>query len=259
MSNISRTQLTASLLIIFSVGLIQARYAIGQPTISTDNNSETSIQYQGYEAVLGVTFRAQALRVSEGRSDKRLGLMIGNFEPSPYLHVTTPIHVLGEEIVNGVKVSHHGYYGKFMYNRFSLDRQDDAVNGGIGSGSGHDYGTHVEGEFLAATSIAAIEMLRPDGTVPFRMELGLGVGYLSLSGDIFLGDILPSDDIPNHLWAVRTDIDYSGPAFFIFCGGQHHWKSWLFGYELGAMVTSSTPYSFNNGYFTLDFGYRKLF
>ena len=97
MSNISRAQLVASLLIIFSASLLQTRYANGQPISPPDGDSETSIQYQGYEAVLGVTLRAQALRVSEGRSDKRLGLMVGNFEPSPYLHVITPIHILGRK------------------------------------------------------------------------------------------------------------------------------------------------------------------
>jgi len=254
MLNITKMYFTASLLMILSANLLPAKYAIGQPANPKDEGSKISMQHQGYEAVLGMTSRAQALMVFEGRGDKKLAVMTGNFEPSLQLYVTTPFHILGEEVADGVKVSHHGYYWKYSYNRFSLDRQEDPDTGGIGWGSSvYDYGTIVEGEFFALAPVYALEVLRPDGTVPFRIELGLGAGHFFISGDIVLGDQRGQPG------AVKTDIEYSGPAFFMFIMGQHYWKSWLFGYQMGTMSTSSTPYSFSQGFVALDFGYHVLF
>jgi len=233
--------------------MIQVRFTAGQSVQPAEKESGNSIQYHGYEAVVGVTSRAQALLVFEGTGDKKLAVMIGNFVPSPQIFITTPFRPFKVEEVSGERNTRSGYYWKYSYNKFSLDRQEDPVMGGIGSGSPvYNYGTKVEGDFFTVAPVIATEMLRPDGTVKFRAEGGLGLGYLDLAGDIVLGDWLGDPLAP------RTQIDYSGLSFFFFAMGRHHWGSFMLGYQMGISVTSSRPYSYSQSYVSLDIGYRLV-
>jgi hypothetical protein len=244
-------RLAISLIITLSIGCVLESAASGQ---AVETVSETTENYHGFEATLGVTSRAQALIVFEGRGDERLAVMTGNFVPSPQIYLTTPFHPLGKEVAKGEKTTHYGYYWKYSYNSFSLDRQEDPDTGGIGPASPvYNYGTSVKGDFLAIAPVFAVEMLRPDGSVPFRIELGLGAGYLSLEGDVVLGDQQGQPD------SVKTDIKYNGPAFFLFAMGRYYWKAFMLGYQMGITVTSSDPFSFSQSYVSLDVGYRMLF
>ncbi len=209
---------------------------------------------KGYEVTVGVTSRVQSLIVFDGRGDQRLAFMTGPFTPSPQIFLTTPFHPLGQEGEPGKENGRWGYYWKYSYNRFSLDRQEDPDTGGIGSTSpSYDYGTRVQGDFLAVAPVLAYEKRSRDEAPAFRMEFGLGGGYLSLDGDAVLGDFQGQPDAP------RTAIDYDGPALFLFTMGRHYWGAFMFGYQLGIMTTSSTPYSFSQSYLSLDIGYRLLF
>ncbi|UCG38702.1 MAG: hypothetical protein JSV00_00230, partial [bacterium] len=205
------------------------------------------------EAAVGVTSRAQALIVFEGRTDKRLAVMTGDFVPSPTLFLRTPFRLLGEN-AGAAGTTQTGYYWKISYNRFSLDRQEDPETGGIGPASPtYNYGTEVTGQFLAAAPVFAVQSLRPDGSVPWRGEVGIGAGYLSLDGDVALEDPAGGPAM------IIQDLDYSGPAVFVFVAGQHNWKALLLGFQMGIMATSSRPYSFSQSFVSLDVGFRKLF
>ncbi len=233
--------------------MIHAAPSSGQAVQPAEEGSENSIQYHGYEAVVGVTSRAQALLVFEGTGDKKLAVMTGDFVPSPQIFLTTPFRPFTKEKAIGGKTSRTGYYWKYSYNRFVLDRQEDPDTGGIGPSSPvYNYGTKVEGDFFAVAPVIATEMLRPDGTVKFRLELGLGLGYLDLSGDIVLGDQQGDPMAPS------TRIDYSGPSFFLFTMGRHHWGSFMLGYQMGISATTSKPYSYSQSYISLDIGYRVV-
>jgi len=239
---------------IFIFLLLTTPLAFGQEEPSSEPMPATSTQYHGYEAVIGITSRAQALLVFEGSGDKKLAVMTGKFVPTPQLFLNTPFHPFMEEELKGRKVSRTGYYWKISYNKFSLDRQEDPDTGGIGPASPvYDYGTKVKGDFFAVAPVFANETIRPDGTVPFRIEFGLGLGYLDLAGDIVLGD-WQGDSL-----APRTDIDYSGLSFFLFTMGRHQWGSFMFGYQMGISATDSRPYSFSQSYVSVDFGYRMTF
>ena len=232
--------------------MIRAHPALGQPVPPAGDEPGNATWYHGYEAVIGVASRAQALLVFDGRSDKKLAVMTGNFVPSPQIFLNTPFRPFKTEEVDGDKTTRTGYYWKYSYNRFSLDRQEDPDTGGIGPSSPvYDYGTKVKGDFFAVTPVIATEMVRPDGTVKFRLEFGLGLGYLGLKGDIVLGD-WQGDPL-----APGTKIDYSGPSYFLFTMGRHHWGSFMLGYQMGISATSSTkPYSYSQSYISLDAGYR---
>jgi len=180
--------------------------------------------------------------------------MTGNFVPSPQLYLTTPFHPFGQDVPGGQKGSRFGYFWTYSFNSFSLHRQEDPDTGGIGSASPvYDYGTRVRGDFVAIAPVIATQTVGPDGAVLFRLELGLGIGYLSLSGDAVLGD---QAGVPD---PVRSEVDYRGPALFLFTMGRHYWGSFMFGYQLGIVTTSSTPYSFSQSYLSLDAGYRIRF
>jgi hypothetical protein len=240
--------------LILSTGTPSVPSAYGQPVQPAQNDTDASIQYRGYEAVFGVTSRQQTLFVSKGSgSDDTIAIMIGNFASFPQIFLNTPIHLISEEVVKGEKVSHTGYYWKYSYNSFSLDRQDDPDAGGLGGSPDYNYGTRIEGDFFAVTPVFATEMLRPDGTVPFRIEVGLGAGYLNFAGDIVLGD---QGGDPS---AVKTDIDFSGPALFLFIMGRHQWGSFMFGYQMGTSFAHSPAYGFQHGYLSIDIGYSILF
>lgn len=214
-------------------------------------NPEGSPPYHGYETIVGVTSRAQTLLVFDGKGDRRLAVMTGDFIPSPQIFVNTPFHPFSIEEGRGGKVGRAGYYWKVSYNRFSLDRQEDPDTGGIGSTSPtYNYGTRVKGDFLAVAPVLVYERLRADGSVPFRVELGMGLGYLDLSGDIVLGDWKGDQEAP------RTEVDYSDPSGFIFVMGRHQWGAFMFGYQMGISATISRPYSYSQSYVSLDFGYR---
>jgi hypothetical protein len=252
-SKISGSLPAFALSLFLSAAIFHARPASGQPVQPAEKESGNWIQYNGYEAVVGVTSRAQALLVFEGTGDKRLAVMTGNFVPSPQIFITTPFRPFKVEEVNRGKTTRSGYYWKYSYNKFSLDRQEDPVMGGIGPGSPvYNYGTKVEGDFFAVAPVIATEMLRPDGAVKFRGEGGLGLGYLNLKGDIVLGDWLGDPLAP------RTQINYSGLSFFLFAMGRHHWGSFMFGYQMGISATSSRPYSYSQSYVSLDVGYRVV-
>ena len=253
MSKISGSLLALALSLMLSIAIIPVRPASGQPVQPAEEESGNSIQYHGYEVVIGVTSRAQALLVFEGGGDKKLAVMTGDFIPSPQIFINTPFRPFKIEDVGGEKTTRTGYYWRYSYNKFSLDRQEDPDTGGIGPSSPvYNYGTKVEGDFFAVAPVIATEMLRPDGTVKFRAEVGLGLGYLDLGGDIVLGD-WQGDPL-----ALRTQIDYSGLSFFLFTMGRHHWGSFMFGYQLGISATSSKPYSYSQSYVSLDIGYRVV-
>ena len=224
MSRLSGPFLALILTFSLSSGMIHAAPSSGQAVQPAEKGSENSIQYHGYEAVVGVTSRAQALLVFEGTGDKKLAVMTGDFVPSPQIFLTTPFRPFTKEKAIGGKTSRTGYY----------------------------YGTKVEGDFFAVAPVIATEMLRPDGTVKFRLELGLGLGYLDLSGDIVLGDQQGDPMAPS------TRIDYSGPSFFLFTMGRHHWGLFMLGYQMGISATTSKPYSYSQSYISLDIGYRVV-
>jgi hypothetical protein len=211
------------------------------------------VQYHGYEAVVGVASRTQALLVFEGTGDKKLAVMTGNFVPYPQIFINTPFRPFKVKDADVEKNTRSGYYWKYSYNRFSLDRQEDPDTGGIGSTSPvYNYGTKVEGNFFAVAPVIATDMLRPDGTVKLRLETGLGLGYLDLEGDIVLGD-WQGDPL-----APTTHINYSGPSFFLFTMGRYNWRSFMFGFQMGISATSSKPYSYSQSYISLDIGYRLM-
>ena len=237
-----------------AVAMVHARPARGQPVNPVEQGSHNSIRYRGYEAVVGVTSRTQALLVFEGTGDKKLAVMTGRFVPYPQIFITTPFRPFKTQDADSKKTTRSGYYWKYSYNRFSLDRQEDPDTGGIGSSSPvYDYGTKVKGDFYAVAPVIVTEMLRPDETVKLRLEAGLGVGYLDLEGDIVLGDWRGDSMAP------ITDIDYSGPSVFIFTMGRYHWGAFLFGCQMGISATSSKPYSYSQSYISLDIGYRLVF
>jgi hypothetical protein len=224
------------------------------PGQSAGEDANASLQYSGYEVVLGVTSRAQALIVFDGRGDDKIAIMTGNFVPSPQIFLASPFRPFREKDARGRKIGRTGYYWKISYNSFSLDRQEDPDTGGIGAASPvYNYGTNVEGHFLAVAPVVAYEVLKPDGMVTLRLECGLGLGYLDLEGDIVLGD-WQGDPL-----APKTEIDYRGPSFFVYVMGRHYWNSFMFGYQMGINATSSTPYSFSQSYVSLDIGYRIMF
>ena len=249
-----RSYKSFALSLFLVVALIHVHPASGQPVQPAGEEPGNAIQYHGYEAVIGVASRVQALLVFDGHGDEKLAVMTGNFVPSPQIFLTTPFRPFKTEEANSERTTRSGYYWKYSYNRFSLDRQEDPDTGGIGPASPvYDYGTKVKGDFFAVAPVFATEMLRPDGTVKFRLELGLGLGYLDLQGDIVLGD-WQGDPL-----APRTKIDYSGPSFFFFTMGRHHWGSFMLGYQMGISATSSTkPYSYSQSYISLDMGYRVM-
>ncbi len=246
------------LLVIFTLSLfllsstIHVRPASGQPNEPAGTESGNSIELDGYEAVVGVTLRTQALLVFDG--GKKTAVMTGNFVPTPQIFLNTPFRPFKSEEMGRDKNTRSGYYLKYSYNRFSLDRQEDPDTGGIGPSSPvYNYGTEVKGYFLAVAPVVASEILREDGTLKFRIEFGLGLGYLDLEGDIVLGD-WQGDPL-----APRTQIDYSGLSYFLFAMGRHQWGSFMFGYQMGISATDSKPYSYSQSYVSLDFGYRIVF
>jgi len=242
-----------ALSLFLSAAIIPVRPASGQSVQPDEQESGNSIQYHGYEAVVGITSRAQTLLVFEGTGDKKLAVMTGNFVPYPQIFISTPFRPFKVEDVNDKRTTRSGYYWKYSYNRFSLDRQEDPYTGGIGSSSPvYNYDTKVEGDFFAVAPVIATEMLRPDGTVKLRFEGGLGIGYLDLEGDIVLGD-WQGDPL-----APRTQIDYSGPSFFIFTMGRYNWGSFMFGCQMGISATISRPYSYSQSFISLDIGYRLV-
>lgn len=189
MSKKSSSILAFPLSLMLSTAIINVLPASGQPVQPVEKETENSIQYHGYEVVVGVTSRAQALLVFEGSGDKKLAVMPGDFNPSPQLFITTPFRPFKIEEIGGKKTTRTGYYWKYSYNKFSLDRQEDPDTGGIGPASPvYNYGTKVEGDFFAVAPVVATEMLRAYDTVKFRAEVGLGLGYLDLEGDIVLRD-----------------------------------------------------------------------
>lgn len=235
----------------FMMGAGPARAQQAEPG---EGEPESSRKYHGYEAVIGVTSRAQNLIVFEGRGDKRLATMTGSFAPSPQIFLNTPFRPFRTEDAGEGNITRTGYYIKYSYNSFSLDRQEDPDTGGIGPGSDrYNYGTEVKGHFFAVAPVGAVETIRPDGSVPFRIEFGIGLGYLDLSGDVVLGDWLGDPMAP------KTPIDYSGLSYFFFAMGRHQFGSFMFGYQMGINATSSRPYSFSQGYVSLDLGYKVAF
>ena len=81
-----------ALLLFLSAAIIHVRPASGESVPIEEKESGNSIQYHGYEAVIGVTSRAQALLVFEGTGSEKLAVMTGNFVPYPQLFITTPFH-----------------------------------------------------------------------------------------------------------------------------------------------------------------------
>jgi len=243
-------------LILLAAGIaMPGRPAAGQPAQLPVGDTGPSVAHRGYEVVAGVTSRAQALIVFDGGSDKKLAVMTGSFVPSPQIFLTTPLHPFGTGEPGEGKMTRSGYYWKYSYNRFSLDRQEDPDTGGIGPASPvYNYGTKVEGDFFAVAPVIATETLKDDGSVKFRLECGLGLGYLSLDGDIVLGD-QQGDPL-----APTTQIHYSGLSWFLFAMGRHYWGPFMLGYQLGISATGSTrPYSYSQSYLSLDLGYRVMF
>ncbi|MGD8352589.1 MAG: hypothetical protein PVJ01_00365 [Pseudomonadota bacterium] len=253
MVRMSGSLLVFALFLLFSDAMIHVRPAMGEPVQAAEKASGSSIKYHGYEAVIGVTSRAQTLLVFEGTGSNKLAVMTGKFVPYPQLFITTPFHSFKDEDSGSKKNTRSGYYWKYSYNRFSLDGQEDPDTGGIGSSSHvYNYGTKVEGNFFAVAPVIATEMLRPDETVKLRLELGLGLGYLDLDGDVVLGD-WQGDPL-----APVTQVDYSGLSFFVFTMGRYNWGRFMFGSQLGISATSSKPYSFSQSYVSLDIGYRMV-
>jgi hypothetical protein len=245
----------AFFVLVYSIFLsgISVGPVLAQSVESDEQDSEASFNYHGYEAVAGVTMRAQALIVYSGSSSSKRAVMTGRFIPYPQIFINTPFRPFSVEKYMGEEVGRTGYYWKISYNRFSLDRQEDPDTGGIGPASPvYDYGTRVKGEFFAVAPVFAHEMLKPDGGVPFRIELGLGLGYLDLAGDIVLGD-WEGDPL-----APATRIDHSGMSVFLFMMGRHQWGSLMFGYQMGISISSGEPYSYNQSYVSLDFGYKIM-
>jgi len=253
MFKIKGSSLLVILILFLSASMTPVCPVAAQQAGPPEQDSGSSFQYHGYEFVAGITARAQALLVFDGHSDKKLAVMTGEFVPSPQIFVNTPFHPFSFEEVPGETVGRTGYYWKFSYNRFFLKHQEDLDTGGIGNSSPvYNYGTSVKGAFLAVAPVIAYERLKPDGSVPFRVEFGLGLGYLDLGGDIVLGDWEGDPQAP------KTDIDYSGVSYFLFAMGRHQWGSLMFGYQMGISATSSKPYSYSQSFISLDFGYKII-
>lgn len=239
------------ILLFLVVSTIPVCPVSAQPVDPADQGPGNSFKYHGYEAVVGVTMRAQALIVYKGDSNDNRAVMTGEFVPSPQIFINTPFRPFSVEEFMGEKVGRTGYYWKVSYNRFSLDRQEDPDTGGIGPASPvYDYGTRVKGDFIAIAPVIAHEMLRSDGSVPFRIELGMGLGYLDLAGDIVIGD-WKGDPL-----APKTGIDHSGVSIFIFTMGRHQWGSFMFGYQMGISISGGEEYTYNQSYVSLDLGYK---
>ena len=239
------------LILLLSSAVIPVCPVFAQSDEPAEPDSVNSFEYHGYEAVVGVTMRAQALMLYSGSGNEKRAVMTGRFVPSPQIFINTPFRPFSVEEVMGEKVGRTGYYWKVSYNKFSLDRQEDPDTGGIGPASPvYDYGTRVKGEFLAVAPVIAHETLRPDGSVPFRVELGLGIGYLDLAGDIVVGD-WEGDPL-----APKTKIDHRGMSAFIFMMGRHQWRSLMFGYQMSISISSGESYTYNQSYVCLDFGYK---
>ena len=193
-------------------------------SISADENSPDKSQkadglfsLRGYSGGLGVTLKQVTLDLMTG-SDHLVVATIGNaLSPFPVLNLQSPVRYFG--------ASKLGYYLRWEYGLFKLNIQESFTSS---NPRWEDMGTSVGGYFVSATPFLVVDTHR-EADSRFRMWLGLGLGYLSVRGDV----IVYEDAEPDR--PFREVVDITEPALnctltmeFIGAKGQFGTKiAWL--------------------------------
>jgi hypothetical protein len=191
----------------------------------------------GYQGGLGLAFRQIQLDVMEGSENLVVASIRGNFVPSPFINLLSPVRRFGE--------SQFGYYWKYAFSSFSMDEQESFF---AWESEWQDMGTSVSGQFFY---VMPVLVWQPEENM--RWGLGFGLGYLSMKGDV----IIFRDFDPGQPFTHDIDINELTTGWYL--SWEFGKGGMVFGVSVGSLTGSTSPYKYDLMDVSLDIGLRKEF
>jgi len=199
----------------------------GQPSGSPDGKNggmNGILSLAGYRGSIGVSFKQVTLDIMVG-SDHLVVATIGNeFSPSLIFNLQSPVKFFGKSKV--------GYFLKYEYGGFNLNVQESFFSW---EPQWQDMGTSVNGYFISATPVLTVETYRRSES-KIRWNLGVGLGYLSLDGDV----IIYLEDDPYQ--PVRHEVDIHEPALNCYLSMEFLGSKGAFGFKVAWLQGKSDGY-----------------
>lgn len=199
--------------------------------ITSDNIGDTetinkTFSLLGYKGGVGVSFKQVTLDLMEG-SDHLVVATIGNeLSPIPVFNLQSPVKFFGRSRV--------GYYIVYECGGFNLDLQESFF---AWEPQWQDMGTSVRGFFISATPVLALETPERSNT-RIRLNFGIGLGYLSLSGDV----IIYRDFEPDQ--PFRQKVDINEPALNCYLSTEFIGSKGQAGFKVGWLQGKSNGYHY---------------
>ena len=204
-------------------------------------DEEPAEKFPGYQGGFGISFRQIQLDVMEGSENLIVASIRGNFTPSPYFNLMSPVRHFGE--------SQFGYYWKYAFSLFSMDEQESFF---AWESEWQDLGTSVTGQFFYVMPVLIWEP-EQDNNNTMRWGLGFGLGYLSMNGDV----IIYQDFDPGQPFTHDININELTTGWYI--SWEYGMGGMVFGVSVGSLTGSTSPYKYDLMDVSLDIGFRKEF
>lgn len=216
--------------VLFCVSLFPLQLLAEEP------DGEKTWPLSGYSVSAGPTFKLMEFDYYRSSEDSEpAGTMTEGFNVSYFVKLGSPYHFFSNS-------RRYGYFFEAEYSGFSLDKQE------IGAEE-RDMGTSVEGSFWYVTPVAFMLFGPvPQGEKEWSVFLGVGagLGYLDVSGDIYLTE----DGSYDYRTVDESGVDIA--ASVIIEAHYDHWVTRISGggpfLEVGDNTYSMFSFSWDLGY-----------
>jgi hypothetical protein len=208
----------------------------GEPT-TEGNHAIPAGKSPGYMGGFGISFRQVQLDIMEGSENLIVASIRGNFIPTPYFNVMSPIRRLGD--------SQFGYYWKYAFSMFTMDEQESFF---AWESQWQDMGTSVRGQFFYAMPVL---VWQPEENM--RWGLGFGLGYISMNGEV----IIFRDFDPNQPFTHDISVNELTTGYYL--SWEFGKGGLIFGVGIGGLTGRTKPYKYDLMDLSLDVGIRKEF
>jgi hypothetical protein len=212
-----------------------------------EGKTEPAEKVPGYQGGFGVSFRQIQLDIMEGSENLIVASIRGNFTPSPFFNLLSPVRYFG----GGKQYarSRFGYYWKYSFSTFSMDEQESFFGW---ESQWQDMGTSVRGQFFYVMPVLIWEP-KQEYNKTMRWGLGFGLGYLSMNGDV----IIYQDFDFNQPFTHDISINELTTGWYI--SWEYGMGGMVFGVSVGSLTGSTNPYKYDLMDVSLDVGLRKEF
>jgi len=208
----------------------------GEPT-TEGNHAIPTGKSPGYTGGFGISFSQVQLDIMEGSENLIVASIRGNFVPTPYFNVMSPIRRLGD--------SQFGYYWKYAFSMFTMDEQESFF---AWESQWQDMGTSVRGQFFY---VMPVLVWQPEENM--RWGLGFGLGYLSMNGEV----IIFRDFDLNQPFTHDISINELTTGYYL--SWEFGGDNLIFGVGIGGLTGKTKPYKYDLMDLSLDVGIRKEF